>query len=44
MKTLLWILVLAFLWYTGILQALMIFAGAFIMWLGAVLANIGGAI
>jgi hypothetical protein len=41
MKTLVWILVLAFLWYTGILQALMIFAGAFIMWVGALISTVG---
>ena len=39
-----WLAVLAFLYYTGILQAVLIFTGAMIVWLGAALGSIGGAL
>jgi len=39
-----WLAVLAFLYYTGILQATIIFLGMAMVWLGAALGSIGGAI
>jgi len=43
-RTLGWLTVIGFGLYTGILQAMLIFAGAAVMWAGALLASLGGAI
>ena len=37
-----WLAVGAFLWYTGILAATLIFLGAATVWLGALFASLGG--
>ena len=43
-RTLGWLTVIGIGLYTGILQAMLVFAGAAIIWVGALLASVGGAI
>ena len=43
-KTLGWLTVIGIGLYTGILQAMLIFIGAGIIWFGALLSNLGGAL
>jgi hypothetical protein len=42
MKALVWLVVLGFLWYTGLLQMLLVMTGAFIMWVAALITTVGG--
>ena len=44
LRTLGWLTVIGIGLYTGILQAMLIFAGAAIIWAGTLLASIGGAV
>jgi hypothetical protein len=43
-RTLGWLTVIGIGLYTGILQAMLVFLGAAIIWFGALLSSIGGAI
>lgn len=43
-RTLGWLTVIGIGLYTGILQAMLIFAGAAVIWVGSLLASVGGAI
>ena len=43
-KTLGWLTVIGVGLYTGILQAMLIFCGATIIWFGATLSSLGGAL
>jgi hypothetical protein len=44
LRTLGWLTIIGIGLYTGILQAMLIFAGAAVIWVGTLLASIGGAI
>ena len=43
-RTLGWLTVIGIGLYTGILQAMLIFTGADVIWVGSLLAGLGGAI
>ena len=43
-RTLGWLTVIGIGLYTGILQAMLIFVGAAVIWVGTLLASVGGAI
>ena len=43
-RTLGWLTVIGLGLYTGILQMMLVFAGAAIIWVGSLLASVGGAI
>ena len=44
LRTLGWLTIIGIGLYTGILQAMLVFVGALIMWIGTLLASLGGAI
>ena len=44
LRTLGWLTVIGIGLYTGILQAMLIFAGAAVIWVGSLLAGLGGAL
>jgi hypothetical protein len=44
LRTLGWLTIIGIGLYTGILQAMLIFTGAAVVWVGALLASIGGAV